>query len=44
MEETLLILFLIYLAIMWVILAILMRSWKKEDEEKYNNERQNKRN
>lgn len=40
MEEILLILFLIYLAILWAILVILMRSWKKEDD-KDGNERKN---
>jgi hypothetical protein len=40
MEELICILFALYLAVVWVFLAIQMNKWKKEDE-KDGNERKN---
>jgi hypothetical protein len=43
MEELICILFALYLAVVWIYLAIQMNKWKKQDEEKYKDERQDKR-
>ena len=43
MEVIICILFALYLLVVWVFLAIQMNKWKKQDEEKYKDERQDKR-
>lgn len=37
-------LLLVFLTIVWVGLGIMLSKWKKQDEEKYKDERQDKRN
>lgn len=39
MEKILCILLLAFLTVIWIGLGIMLNNWKKEDEEKYKNER-----